>query len=326
MKKVNKKYKHLETRPNTVFIVLIENSSESFHCIHFPGGAKEKQRLFFPSGFCPIHLKDHQYVMMHQFSTEYQEIFSKHIFFHISCLSLRSCLNLTATCTWNCEEVQGRCTCGKMTDPLASRLGNLEGLWCHWRRPLPSSSQGRPWVKNMICHQDPESWILGFEDLGFRILKSFWYLSPEITLRPNLAILAGALRGHLAELARRLVAVGLASLPCKVARLARLALASLPCKVGAGCRLRWWGDGLTLERDRWKADGKDPWRENFPTFHTVFWWNQLKPIDFCTEINLPLIRLYHWQIVHALHGKYFSIVWRFEVHAHVVEEDIVYTL
>ena len=81
MKKVNKKYKHLETRPNTVFIVLIENSSESFHCIHFPGGAKEKQRLFFPSGFCPIHLKNHQYVMMHQFSTEYQEIFSKHIFF-----------------------------------------------------------------------------------------------------------------------------------------------------------------------------------------------------------------------------------------------------
>ena len=174
----------------------------------------------------------------------------------------------------------------------------------------------------------PGSRILNPRIRGSRIQnpKSFWYLSPEITLRPNLAILAGALRGHLAELARRLVAVGLASLPCKVARLARLALASLPCKVGAGCRLRWWGDGLTLERDRWKADGKDPWRENFPTFHTVFWWNQLKPIDFCTEINLPLIRLYHWQIVHALHGKYFSIVWRFEVHAHVVEEDIVYTL
>ena len=216
--------------------------------------------------------------MMHQFSTEYQEIFSKHIFFHISCLSLRGCLNLTATCTWNCEEVQGRCTCGRMTDPLASRLGNLEGLWCHWRRPLPSSSQGRPWVKNMICHQDPESWILGFEDLGFRILKSFWYLSPEITLRPNLAILAGALRGHLAELARRLVAVGLASLPCKVARLARLALASLPCKVGAGCRLRWWGDGLTLERDRWKADGKILGEKTFPLFIQSFDginWNQL---------------------------------------------------
>ena len=66
---------------NMVLNAFIENCSESFHCIHFPGGAKEKQRLFFPSGFCPIHLKDHQYVMMHQFSTEYQEIFPKHIFF-----------------------------------------------------------------------------------------------------------------------------------------------------------------------------------------------------------------------------------------------------
>ena len=290
MKRVNKKYKHLETRPNTVFIVLIENSSESFHCIHFPGGAKEKQRLFFPSGFCPIHLKDHQYVMMHQFSTEYQEIFSKHIFFHISCLSLRGCLNLTATCTWNCEEVQGRCTCGKMTDPLASRLGNLEGLWCHWRRPLPSSSQGRPWVKNMICHQDPESWILGFEDLGFRILKSFWYLSPEITLRPNLAILAGALRGHLAELARRLVAVGLASLPCKVARLARFAslarLATCQWQGWQACLARLelvadWGDGgmaWPLRGIDGRPTGKILGEKTFPLFIQSFDginWNQL---------------------------------------------------
>ena len=39
-----------------------------------------------------------------------------------------------------------------------------------------------------------------------------------------------------------------------------------PALFGAILRLGWWGDGLTPEGNRWKADEIDPWPENFPPF------------------------------------------------------------
>ena len=45
------------------------------------------------------------------------------------------------TCTWNCEEVQGKCTCGRTT--ASHSVGILGEPQSRWRRPRPPSSRWR---------------------------------------------------------------------------------------------------------------------------------------------------------------------------------------